>query len=141
MNTLLEIALNEYGTKEIAGEAHEKRILQYARDLGMQFIQDDETAWCSVFINWCALQCGFERTNRANARSWLQVGKVIEEPQLGDVVVFWRESPASWKGHVAIVIRVTDEFVYALGGNQDNQVKISCYNKSTVLGYRRLHKL
>jgi hypothetical protein len=56
----------------------------------------------------------------------------------GDIVVFWRESIKSWKGHVGFYIREKDGWIYTLGGNQANQVKISAYPKSRVLSYRRL---
>jgi hypothetical protein len=30
------------------------------------------------------------------------VGTKVAYPEPGDIVVFWRESPQSWKGHVGI---------------------------------------
>ena len=61
------------------------------------------------------------------------------DPKPGDMVVFWRESRKSWKGHIAMYIRETETHVYVLGGNQNNQVKISAYPKYRVLGYRTLN--
>ena len=73
-----------------------------------------------------------------NARSWLKVGQRVSKPKLGDVVIFWRDNPNSWKGHVAFFVRETKNWVYVLGGNQNNQVKISAYPKHRLLQYRSL---
>ena len=52
--TILEIGLKEYGVTEVSGRAHNPRIVQYSRDIGYGGIIDDETHWCSIFVNWCA---------------------------------------------------------------------------------------
>ncbi|MFN5911390.1 MAG: hypothetical protein ACK45H_08660 [Bacteroidota bacterium] len=56
------------------------------------------------------------------------------------MVVFWREAMDSYKGHVGIWLGETAEGVVCLGGNQDNSVCIRVYEKTNVLGYRRLPK-
>lgn len=139
MNELLNIALKEYGEKEIRGEKHNQRIIQYAADIGFgNSVLSDETAWCSIFINWCAQQAGLERSKKLNARSWLKTGWAVTSPGLGDIVIFWRDKPESWKGHVGIVVSIKKEKVYTLGGNQNNMVCIKSYPKNRVLEYRKL---
>ena len=136
---LINVALKEFGIKEIVGRnQHNLRIVNYFKEIGHSWVKDDETAWCSAFANYVALKAGKERSGKLNARSWLKVGQRVTQPKIGDVVVFWRESPQSWKGHVAFFIRETKNWVYVLGGNQNNQVKISAYPKSRLLQYRRL---
>jgi uncharacterized protein (TIGR02594 family) len=93
---LIEIALRQFGHREIAG-------------------QED---------------------NPEVAKSWLGVGRPVDQPHLGDVVVLWREHPKSWKGHVGLFIRQTPNWVYLLGGNQGNRVSIQAYRRHRVLGYR-----
>lgn len=139
---LINIALSQYGHKEVPGRAHNPHILKYfdATDSSAVAIAD-ETSWCSAFANWCAREALLERSKKLNARSWLKVGIETKEPMLGDVVVFWRESPSSWKGHVALFIRQDDTHIYVLGGNQSNSVNISPYPKSQLLGFRRLKEL
>ena len=124
---LLNIALGEYGVREIRGAKHNPRILEYFKEIGHEWVKDDETAWCSAFINWCALKAGVERSGKLNARSWMDIGKEVSKPKIGDLVIFWRESPASWKGHVAIYINSTEKAVFVLGGNQNNSVNIQSY--------------
>ena len=137
MNKLLEVALTQYGLEEIVGENHNPVILGYLDDIGFGFINDDETPWCSTFVNWCALKAGFERTGKLNARSWLDIGVPVTNGQLGDVVIFKR-GDSDWQGHVAIYINETPTHINVLGGNQGNKVCIQPYPKSKFLGFRRL---
>lgn len=142
MNTkILTIALWQYGIAEFKGSKDNPEILKYFVALGFAIARfKDETAWCSAFANWVAKTAGYQYTGKLNARSWLQVGEKVTQPQLGDVVVFWRENPKSWKGHVAFYIREDESNIYVLGGNQNNQVNIAPYPKSRLLEYRRLKK-
>jgi len=71
------------------------------------------------------------------ARSWLKWGKPVSKPLPGDVAVFWRESPSSWKGHVGFYLGEVGGYVVVLGGNQGNKVSVRYYKRSQLLGYRR----
>jgi uncharacterized protein (TIGR02594 family) len=140
MNTkIIGIALGEIGVKEIPGTKDNPEVLKYFNEIGFDGAKlKDETAWCSAFANWVAKKANLRHSKKLNARSWLQVGTAVTTPEIGDVVVFWRGSKKSWQGHVAFFIRETQDWVYVLGGNQSNQVKISAYPKERVLGYRKL---
>ena len=139
MTDLLMFALGQYGVAELKGDGqHNDVIVNYFKEIGHKWVSDDETAWCSAFMNYCAKMVGREMSGKLNARSWLNVGEEVEEPQPGDVVIFWRGSKDSWKGHVAIFINKDENYHYVLGGNQSNMVKISPYANYRVLGYRRL---
>ncbi|WP_062062702.1 TIGR02594 family protein [Aquimarina longa] len=140
MNTCIEIALAEYGVTERNGTLHDKRILQYFKDIGHSWVTTDEVAWCSAFVNWVALQSGCSRSNKLNARSWLNVGNKVTTPTLGDVVVFWREKRSSWKGHVGFFIGYSEDKreIYCLGGNQNNRVCIKAYPTYRLLGFRNI---
>jgi len=131
-------AMDFYGLKEIVGEEDNPQIVQFFQDIGHSWVKDDETAWCSCFINWLAKECGCQKSGRLDARSWLNIGRDIKYPALGDVVVFWRESKDSWKGHVGLFAGATDTVIHTLGGNQDNKVCIKPYPKSRLLSYRSL---
>ncbi|KAB8153417.1 TIGR02594 family protein [Kordia sp. TARA_039_SRF] len=138
-DTILHIALNQFGVKEISGEKDNPEVLKYFNDIGFDgTAMKDETAWCSAFMNWVALQANAERTNKLNARSWLTVGVETKSPKQGDIVILWRESPSSWKGHVGVFIRKSKDKVYILGGNQNNQVNIKAYSAARVLAYKTL---
>ena len=135
---LVEIALSQYGVSEIVGKMHNPVIVNYAKEVGIDWVVDDETPWCSIFMNWCALKAGLIRSGKANARSWLDIGTEITYPQIGDVVVLKRGT-SEWQGHVGIFINKTSNGnIHVLGGNQGDMVKIAIYDESNVLGYRRL---
>lgn len=140
MSTLIEVASKEIGTKEIPGSAHNQRVINYAKESGFNYINDDETPWCSFFMNWVAKKAGMETSGLGNARSWLNVGVTVVNPEPGDVVIFWRESPNSHKGHVGVFMGYSQDQtrIYTLGGNQNNQVGETAYSKSQLLGFRRL---
>ena len=139
--TVLHTLLKEYGELEIPGDNHNERILEYFKEIGHKWVKNDETAWCSAVMNWAAKVSGYEYSGKLNARSWLDVGEEITEPELGDVVIFWREKEDSWKGHVGVFIRKKNNIIWVLGGNQGNMLRISAYSKKRVLGYRRLNKI
>lgn len=135
---MLLSATDFYLLKEIPGELHNMAILNFFSEIGHSWIRDDETAWCSAFINYLAKINGVEYSNKLDARSWLNVGANVTEPSVGDIVVYWRESLASWKGHVGLYMGHIDDQVFCLGGNQDNMVCIKPYPLNRLLGFRRL---
>lgn len=140
---LLVKALEVYGLSEIRGDLSEGLILEMFDVSGHGWVKDDSVAWCSAFMNWVAHFTGFEKTKKLNARSWLNVGKLVKprNEQIADVLVLWRVSQTDWRGHVGLYIGQNDTHYYVLGGNQQNQVKISQYPKNRLLGIRRLQKV
>ncbi len=140
MESLLKTAFNELGIEEHPEEQQNPEILKYANETGIQGITTDEVPWCSTFVNWVAWKCGLQHSGQPNARSWLNVGQQVFSPEPGDVVVFWREHPQSWKGHVGFFLGISPDGsrIYCLGGNQGNRVSVSAYRKETALSYQRL---
>jgi len=143
MLEILQIASKEMGVTQIVGPEHNERILQYASDIGMNWINDDETPWCSIFMNWVAKKAGYSMSNNAAARSWLNVGTPIHDPEPGDIVVFWRGVRDSWTGHVGVFTGFSKDGnrIYTLGGNQSNSVTVSAYPANRLLSFQRLRKI
>lgn len=139
MSELLQIAMRELGVQEVPGVEHNPRILEYAKKSGFAIV-DDETPWCSVFVNFCCEELKLPKSGKADARSWLSVGTKTVDPVPGDIVIFWRESLTSWKGHVGFFLGYSADQskVFCLGGNQGNQVSVLAYSASKVLGFRRI---
>lgn len=135
----LELAFSQYGIKEIPGNEDNPEVIKYFNEIGFDGSKlKDETAWCSAYVNWVCKKSGLPFSGKLDARSWLKVGCKVNTPKLGDVVVFWRESKSSWKGHVAFFIKEDGNFIWVLGGNQSNQVNISVYPKERLLAYIQL---
>lgn len=141
MIEVLQVALSQYGVKEIEGQKDNPEVLKYFNDIGFDGSKlKDETAWCSAFANWVCKTAGLPITKNLAARSWLKWGVKTEDPKPGDVVVFWRENKSSWKGHVAFYVRQSENYIYVLGGNQSNKVKVAAYPKTRLLEYRTFKK-
>lgn len=144
MSKLIETALKYYGLTEQTTEAkNSPTIVKWLQYL-LPWAKTDEVAWCSAFVNGVAMEAGFEHFDKGHgsalARMWLHKGTVVEQPILGDVVVLWRGSKDAVTGHVGFFIRETENYIYILGGNQSNQVNITPFSKTRLLGYRRLNR-
>jgi len=133
--TAFEIALGEYGTKERRG-GENPEIIKYFREIGFPEIKEDEVPWCSAFVNWCVMKAGLPITKNLAARSWLGWGKRVKVPEIGDLAIF-RRGTAGWQGHVGFYIKNDGYYVWVLGGNQSDEVCISRYSGTDLLGYRR----
>ena len=140
MEEVFKRALSQYGVREIVGEKDNPQVLRYFMVSGHSWVKNDELAWCSAYVNWCAREENYESTGKLNARSWLDVGLEVMTPEIGDVVILWRKSKTGPYGHVGFYINSLNSYVYILGGNQGNMVNISAYSESRLLGYRRLRK-
>lgn len=89
----IAIARGELGQRDYPGPRYNPRVVEYLNTTGLQ-ANDDETSWCSAFVNWCMLQARQRGTNNAAAKSWLTYGQALSNPRPGCVVVLWRESPS-----------------------------------------------
>jgi len=133
-----QIAIAELGQQEIAGTAHNPRIVAYHQATGLR-AQDDETPWCGAFVAWCLGTAGipYDKASAASARSWLDWGRKLEHPTIGCVAVFWRGHRDGWQGHVGFYAgRDSQGRILVLGGNQGNAVSVRPYSAGQLLGYR-----
>ncbi len=125
------------GTQEVAGSGNNPVIMDFAENLDIDYAGDD-IPWCGLFVAHCiGATMPFEGLPNGplGARNWLKFGEACT-PQLGAVVVFWRESPTSWKGHVGFYAGEDSTHVHCLGGNQSNAVNIRRFPRARVLGAR-----
>lgn len=135
---MIQTALKQLGVKEFK-DGSNPEVTKYFKAVKGNF-GDDSVPWCSAFVNWCAMQEGYERSGLANARSWLTIGKATDKPFLGDVVVFWRGTKTAVTGHVALFLQIKGDKVQVIGGNQSDAVTTEWYPLSRVLGYRKINK-
>lgn len=132
----LEAAQGEIGVEEIVGPQHNARVVEYFAAAGHGYITDDETAWCSAYMNWVFSQVGIAGTQSLAARSWLDWGNPLSAPRLGAVMVFSRGDPNGWQGHVGLYVGEDATHYQILGGNQSNSVKVKRIAKTRLLGIR-----
>ena len=131
----LRIARGEDQQAERPGAEQNPRILDYiatfpylkripgrtAPTMGDQ----DETAWCACFVNWCVLRAGQFEGPDASAASWRSYGTTLETPVEGCIAVIYNtpSSDTASGYHVAFVVRsLADRRVLLFGGNQSNKV-------------------
>ncbi|MDH5446247.1 MAG: TIGR02594 family protein [Gammaproteobacteria bacterium] len=141
----MKVAVAELGVHEdsLPGQ-HNKRIVEYHKTTTLK-ASDDETPWCSSFVNWVINQSGYKGTNSAAAKSWEKWGVSVTVPVNGSIVVIKKktgsdQSTGSSSGyHVGFYISKTDKLIRILGGNQSNQVRYSNFRLSSyeVLAYRK----
>jgi len=141
MCKVIEEAFKMYGVTEVSGAKDNPKIIALFEELYFDGkVLKDETAWCAAFANTILKRAGKSYQKKLNARSFLTLGKQTFDPKLGDIVVLWRESIHSWKGHVGFYINESENHINILGGNQNNRVKISAYPKHRLLQYRTINK-
>lgn len=131
----MTIATGEIGVKEYVGKFNNNpRIIEYHKTTSLA-ASEDEVSWCAAFVGWCLLKAGYTSTRNALARSYLKWGVPLSAPRFGCVVVFRRGNNPTY-GHVAFVQKFDANYVWCLGGNQSDSVKISRFPRSSVVGYR-----
>lgn len=132
----LEIALKEIGTKEVPSrQEHNPRIVEYHATTKLKATQD-EVPWCSSYLNWVMQQSGIEGTGSAAAASWGSWGTRCG-PALGAITLLKFDTSTNPSGmHVGFLWWVDSSKLLVLGGNQKDQVNITSYNPSRLLGFR-----
>ncbi len=135
------IARREIGVREQENPDN-PRIIEYlttTTNLAPHQMQQDETDWCSAFVNWCMTQAGYIGTNHALARSWWNWagGMRSQEPRYGSLAVFRRLTNGvdEGKGHVGFFIERDSQHITVLGGNQNDAVNIAPRAASDLIGY------
>ena len=125
-----EEAKHLMGTKEVLGDKNNPVILDWATSLGIDYAGDD-VPWCGLFVAHCigsTLQQEVLPGNPLGARQWERFGDATT-PRLGAVMVFWRESLASGKGHVGFYAGEDATAYQILGGNQSDKVCLTWLGK------------
>lgn len=118
-----EEARSLVGTKEVLGSRDNPVILDWAENLDIKY-PGDEVPWCGLFIAHCigaTLPQEVLPRNPLGARQWEKFGDKTT-PRFGAVMVFWRESPTSGKGHVGFYVGQDKNAFQILGGNQSDKV-------------------
>ena len=125
-----EEAKHLMGTKEILGPGNSPVIMDWAKDLDLQY-KGDDVPWCGLFVAHCigaTLPQEPLPGNPLGARQWEKFGAATE-PRLGAVMVFWRKSLASGLGHVGFYVGEDDTAYQILGGNQSDKVSLTWLSK------------
>ena len=143
----MSIAVAELGVHENSAPGKDNaRIVQYhsaSENLrGKAVASQDETPWCSSFVNWVLDQAGYAGTHHALASSWLnwKDGTKLVKPKFGAITVITkkgghghdRATGSSTGNHVAFLVSASASSLRLLGGNQGDSVK---YSNFSLKGY------
>ena len=120
------------GQAEVPGPKHNPLIVEWGRRAGIGWWNNDDDAWCAVFVNGALVATGYPSTRSALARSFLAYGVALRAPVPGAIVVFPRGSNPLY-GHVAVVERITGNVTDTIDGNVANQVARRSRATSTIL--------
>jgi uncharacterized protein (TIGR02594 family) len=147
--TAFKIAQRFMGLKETPGAMSTPLVLAMLK-LDSKWIENDETAWCSAFVNFICHILELPRSRSLAARSWLNIGTSIplSDAQVGfDIIVLKRgggNQPGpeiiAAPGHVGFFAGIAKDpsYIMLLAGNQGDMVSIAPFPKSRILGIRRL---
>lgn len=142
----MDIATAELGVHEdsLPGQ-HNLRIVEYHQSTSCK-ATEDETPWCSSFVNWVLEQAGKVGTNSAAAKDWLKWGVAVDCPTPGVITVIRQKTngctaaTGSRSGyHVAFFVSLNPSYIRLLGGNQNDRVRYSNFplHEYDIQGYRR----
>lgn len=130
----LSLAAKQLGMSETT----QRQALQEYMSNGGVNLDPAVTAWCAAYVNATLQQAGYEGTGSNMARSFLEWGEAVEQPQRGDLAVFSRGDPSGPYGHVGFFDGYNpDGSLRILGGNQGDAVSVSTYGADRLLGFRR----
>lgn len=119
----LSIAVTQTGRGESEANNMGPDVESYRRGKGPR------GPWCAAFVSWCleeaAAQLGLEPPARSHGakrlfRNLKRYGAVeVTQPAPGDVALWQRGAAGSWKGHIGIVSRASnDGSFWAIEGNR-----------------------
>ena len=137
----LEIARAEIGKGESTANNRGPDIKRYGQG-------KDGQPWCASFVAYCLNEAGIADLGYPVAAKVIwnkgrEAGWQVNEPQAGDLICFWRNSPKSWQGHVGIVSGINSTEILTIEANVGDFpaiVKEVRYAKTDIprlLGYLR----
>lgn len=126
-----------YDVTEKPGAVNEPQIIAWAQEIGgdvAQVYKADSIPWCGLFAGVVCQRAGKQiPRNPLWALSWSAFGVPVDQPMLGDVLVFKRDGG----GHVGFYVAEDATAYHVLGGNQGDRVSIARIAKSRLYAARR----
>lgn len=127
----VDIAERKMGLHE---RIHNKSLMEFLSFGGRTIGDPAKIPWCGDLVETCITMALPEEPVPQNpyaAINWLKFG-ISCNPQPGAILVFWRGSPQSWKGHVGFYVGEDATHYHVLGGNQKNSISITRIAKSRL---------
>jgi uncharacterized protein (TIGR02594 family) len=116
--------IKNQGQKEITGPKHNPWIVDLFKHTSYK-TNKDETPWCAACINAALENTGYKGTGSAAAKSFDNFGS-HSQLKPGAIITLRH---ANGGRHVTCLHHIIDRnHIACIGGNQNNQLKISIYN-------------
>lgn len=145
----LKVAVAEYmrGAGEQGGNNMGPDVQKY-----LNGILNPPAEWCAAFVSYCFKNSGQPMPYRYSlgardvlkqlkAKGWEVKPTDANPPLPGDVIVWWRNSPSSWHGHIGLVHSYDHGIVTTIEGNKTPKVGKFRYTLGTIdklLGFARI---
>jgi hypothetical protein len=86
-------------------------------------IIDAPANWCAALVSWCHLKTGempfkYSLGARDIRQQFKRKGWVVQAPEPGDLVFWWRGRPDGWMGHIGFVWKLESGVLHTLEGNK-----------------------
>ncbi len=154
-NNILSIAISQLGYHEgDVGDYSGKgtsggNCIEYARLL-IPHYNNNAYEWCACFVNWCLNQAHVDyASSEIGCWKWVQELKTMKmfensaayrgtyTPQPADMIFFNWDNVNTGSSHIGYVLYTTEDRVYTIEGNADNNVTVRSYalNDPCVIGY------
>lgn len=133
----LTAALAELGQTEIAGATSNPRIIEYRKMAEIAIGGDDSVVpWCAIFINAMLAKAKVSGSGNAMARGFgsSKNFEKLSQPMVGCITVISSNRGAA-SGHVFFYTGENGILFQALGGNQDDSVKVAMFSKAKLVGH------
>lgn len=145
----LAVAIDEMnaGNGEVGGNNMGPHVERY-----LNGIVGTPNDWCAGFVSFCFLASGkpmpFKYSvgardilDQLKAKGWAVKPDSANPPLPGDIIVWWRQAPSSWKGHIGIVHSYDNGIVRTIEGNKTSNVGSFAYSLGAIdklLGFARI---
>lgn len=132
-----------YGTLETPGPGDNPTIMAWAREVGGEVAETyraDAIPWCGLAMAVAARRAGYEPPRHPLwALSWSAFGDLVDEPGLGDVLVFVRRDAQGKRvgGHVGVYVGEDSQAFHVLGGNQSDAVTVARIRRKNLYAARQ----
>ena len=130
---VVSVAQSQIGLGEIGGNNKGVYVRQYLNGR-------ENLPWCAGFISYCFKKAGLNLPYTLRARDFIKLGKVVRNPQTGDLIIFSRQGG----GHIGIIEKVQGDTITTIEGNKGkypSKVKRVVYKRNHIknfLGFVRL---
>ena len=127
----MDIANSKKGLHE---RHHNRELFAWLRSDGAGVGDPAKIPWCGDFVETCIALALPDEVLPANpylASNWTKFGNPVS-PRYGAILVFWRGSPSSWKGHIGFYVSEDATHYHVLGGNQSNKINVARISKKRL---------